>query len=42
MKVEFYMRIPATVDVLLRIDDEAVTKAPSSVYIRNLKVVEKE
>jgi hypothetical protein len=40
VNIECYMHIPTTVDVFLRIDDEAVSKVPSRVYIRNLKVVD--
>lgn len=39
-KIECYLQIPATVDALLRIDDEKVSQVPSNLYIRNLKVVE--
>jgi hypothetical protein len=39
-KIECYLEIPTTVDVVLRIDDKEVSQVPSNVYIRNLKVVE--
>ena len=39
-KIECYLEIPTTVDVLLRIDDREVSQAPCNVYSRNLKIVE--
>ena len=35
-----YLRVPSTSDILLRIDDENVSAAPSSVFIKNLKISE--
>jgi len=39
--VDFYFQIPPTVNTQFRIDDEAVSKAPSSVQIRKLVVAER-
>jgi hypothetical protein len=40
VKIKCILLAPTTVDVLLRIDDMSVSQVPSSVYVRNLKVVE--
>jgi Predicted nucleotide-binding protein containing TIR-like domain len=40
--IDEYLNVPATSDLLFRIDDEDVSVAPSSVFIRNLKIVEEQ
>jgi hypothetical protein len=39
--IHVYLQADATADTVLRIDDESVSAAPSSIQIRNLKIVEK-
>jgi Predicted nucleotide-binding protein containing TIR-like domain len=41
-EVDAYLRVPSTSDLLFRIDDEAVSAAPSSIFIKNLKIAEEE
>lgn len=40
--VDAYLRVPSTSDLLFRIDDEEVSVAPSSVFIKNLKITEEQ
>jgi hypothetical protein len=40
MKIDVYLWVDSTVDCLFRIDDQDLTLAPSTVFIRNLLVVE--
>jgi Predicted nucleotide-binding protein containing TIR-like domain len=40
--VEVYLRVPSSSDLLFRIDDEDVAVAPSSVFIRGLKIIEEQ
>jgi hypothetical protein len=40
--IDFYLWVDATQDFLFRIDDEEVSEAPSTLSIRNLKIVEEE
>jgi hypothetical protein len=37
---EFYLRVPASADLLLRLDDRGIERIPSSVTISSLRVVE--
>jgi hypothetical protein len=39
-KLEMYLWVDSTKDFLLRIDDEQLTSVPSTLFIRNLSVVE--
>jgi len=42
LTLKVYLTVPPTSDVLLRIDDEAASKAPSSLFIRNLVITEEQ
>jgi len=40
--LDAYLRVPSTSDLAFRIDDEQVSAAPSSVFIKNIKITEEK